>query len=244
MEHIRTDRAAPAHATPTVEAATADWQADLENDPEMRSALERQLVALLGNASDIASVSPEMLFALLQTRARDLDGQISSIMLGMNERTQRAEAIGERLSEMRNVQTFLQPHTNSDGNVRLDDQLDQSGFYSLARAAGMSDSEARAAWSSMTADSAGTHVRLDAAINLVMPATVGGDAMSSRLSTRQGMDNEIDNLNQDLQDCNRGNELLMIKLQSLMDQRKQAFGTTTNLIKSGGETLDQIGRNL
>lgn len=242
MEPVRGDRAAPSHEDPSVRETMDSWREALENDPDMRSELERELVGLLGNAGDIASVSPDMLYALLQTRVRDLDGQISSIMLGMNERTQRAEDIGRQLSQMRNVQTFLQPHTNPDGNVRMDDQLDQTGFYSLCRAAGMSDADAVAAWTALTEASGGTNVRLDAAINTVLPSD-GGDPMSVRLSTRQGVDNEIDNLNQDLQDCNRGNELLMIKLQSLMDQRKNVFATTSSMIKGTFDTLQQINGN-
>jgi hypothetical protein len=230
--------------TPTVSGAAADWRASLENDPRMRDELEQQMIALLGPAADIQSVSPEMLLALLQNRARDLDGQINSIMLGMNDRTQRAEQIGERLSEMRNVQTFLQPYTNSDGNVRRDDRLDQGQFYSLCRAAGLSEDEARTAWTALTAESSATTVELDTAIDHLFPTSDGGEPMSSRLSTRQGMDNEIDNLNQDLQDCNRGNELLMIKLQTLMDQRKQSFETTSNLLKIGGDTLERITGNI
>lgn len=212
----------------TVADAQARWEASLEEDPGMRAELDQRLVDLLGNAADIQSVSPEMLLALLQTRMRDLDGQIGSIMLGLNERTQRAEQIGQRLSEMRNVQTFLQPHMNSDGNVRMDDPLDQEGFYALCRAAGLSDAEAQSAWAGLTGPSAGTTVRLDAAIDHVMPAAEGAAPMSARLATRQGIDNEVDNLNQDLQDCNRGNELLMIKLQTLMDLRKESITQFSN----------------
>ncbi|MFO0708646.1 MAG: hypothetical protein U0353_02345 [Sandaracinus sp.] len=207
--------------------------------------MEQRLIGLLGAAGDMSSVSPEMLLALLQNRMRDMDGQINTIMLGLNERTQRAEQIGERLSEMRNVQTFLQPHTNSDGTVRMDDPIDQDGFYALCRAAGLSDDEARAAWAAATADG-GLTVRLDRAIDTVMPATEGMPSVSSRLSTRQGCDNEIDNLNQDLQDCNRGNELLMIKMQTLMDQRKQCVELTSNMLNVNNQTLqiplDHIGR--
>ncbi len=229
------------HASSPDESRTiadeAAHEASLRRDPEMREATEQRLLGLRGAACDMSSVSPEMLLALLQNRMRDMDGQINSIMLGLNERTQRAEQIGEQLSEMRNVQTFLQPHTNSDGAVRMDGPIDQYGFYALCRAAGLSDDEARAAWATATADG-GLTVRLDRAIDTVMPTTEGTRPMSSRLATRVGGDNEIDNLNQALQDGNRGNELLTIKLQTVMDQRKQALELTSNMLNVINQTLD------
>lgn len=242
MRTEASDRASSSARPPTVEDLHEEWEVGLDRDPAMREALEQRLVDLLGAASDISSVSPEMMLVLLQNRMRDMDGQINTIMNGLNDRTQRAEQIGQRLSEMRNVQTFLQPHMDSDGNVVMDHPLDQDGFFALCRAAGLSDDEAGGLWASIATSPEITSVRLDSAINMVMPGC--DPPMSERLASRMGIDNEIDNLNQDLQDCNRGNELLMIKLQTCMDQRKQALELASNCMNNLSQMLDTPIRHI
>jgi hypothetical protein len=83
------------------------------------------------------------------------------------------------------------------------------------------------------------------------------DALRGQLTqfdaTTRNADNEIDKAElKDLADAvtnvqsdlNRGGELDMIKMQSLMSARQQAVGLTTNMLQTLGQTLNQIVQNM
>ena len=234
------------HTRETAEdEAMVAWLAELENRPEMRSELERSLVGMLGAAGDIAAVSPQMLLTLLQNRMRDLDGQVSNIMNGLNERTQEAERISQELSRLRSVQTILSGRADDDGNIQMDGAgMTQTQFYEFCRAAGIDAEHAQAMWAEHASEGEVGVINLAEAIDLVLPADEGARPMSERLRSRQGIDNELDNLNQSLQDANRGTELIMIKLNTLMDQRKQQLELTSNMLNVMSDTMDRIGGNI
>ena len=238
-------RGAAAGRAPTEDAATAAWLAELSNRPEMRSELERSLIGMLGAAGDIAAVSPQMLLALLQNRMRDLDGQVSTIMNGLNERTQEAERISQDLSQLRSVQTVLNGRADDDGNIEMDGAgMSQDQFYELCRAAGVDADDAQAMWAEHATPGEPGVINMATAVDVVLPVEPGERPMSERLSSRGGIDNEIDNRNLALQDANRGTELVMIKLNTLMDQRKQQLELTSNMLNVMSDTLDRIGGNI
>ena len=235
-----------AHAREGAEdEAMVSWLASLERRPEMRSELERSLVSMLGAAGDMSAVSPQMLLSLLQNRMRDLDGQVSTIMNGLNERTQQAEGISQDLSRLRSVQTILNGRADGDGNIQMEGAgMSQSQFYEFCRAAGLDADEAQAIWAEHASRGEVGVINMTTAIDTVFPVDEGARPMSERLSSREGIDTEIDNLNQSLQDANRGTELIMIKLNTLMDQRKQQLELTSNMLNVMSDTIDRIGGNI
>jgi hypothetical protein len=73
--------------------------------------------------------------------------------------------------------------------------------------------------------------------------TVGGQSMAG-VTNREGLQLRADTLGEQIRECNSGNEQLMIKLQSAMQQRTQIVQMATNMLKAGDEARDAVVGNL
>lgn len=165
-------------------------------------------------ASD--GMGPEAVVALMQIRLRDLDGQIAQLTNDMNRRTREAEALGERLQEQRALQQEA-------------DLLGRGEH--------------------------GEYVRRDEPPEGWVPPRDGvtwddyQNALLERLrsegiTNRDAMQRRIDATNEELRQLSSGNEMRMVRLQSLMQQRTSVIQAGSNMLKALDEATDAVVANL
>jgi hypothetical protein len=182
---------------------------------ELRAdAHEAEIEALVSSGA----VTPELLLQLAQNRLQDLDGQIRDVMAKMNERTELARSTSERLSMLRDAMSAMSSRYDSNGNFGGNPLTDTVVF----RGETMTVNELANRLHQSGVDSAGA-------------ASIGG---------RANLQNLIDAAGDELREINSGNELLMISLQSTMQQRTAIISSTTNLLKAIDEGNDAVVANL
>ncbi len=205
------------------EAALEEAEAAFE--AAFEAAAARTAAASVASAldgADIAGmggglVTPEMILAIARRRINDLDEQVTTIMDELNSRTAAARVISDHLGELRNISTVLEPHFDTSGNLDLD--------------------------ATVTVEGGGTQT-----VRQYLESLVYGGVLTleeaNAVTSRQGMQNLIDDANESLRDVNSGNEMLMIQLQSTMQARTSVVQTATNLLKTIDEASDSIVGNL
>jgi hypothetical protein len=186
---------------------------------------------------DVTAMSDESIIMLLTTRLRDVDSQIGSITQTLQQQTARAQSLGQEAQRLNALRGLLgnEPYMDpTSGNLRGDYALSQEEIASIAETIGVSP------------ESVGLDADGNGAVNLsdvMLHITIGGRSLHG-VSNREGFQLRADSLGEQIRDCNSGNEQLMIKLQSAMQQRTQIVQMATNMLKAGDEARDAVVGNL
>lgn len=178
----------------------------------------RRLRELAGRASAGAGaatgISDASIMALLRHRNRDTTGQITSIMSRMEDRTN----LAERLTEITNQLLELKRLAGT-GELSMGDTASNQAITDAQHALGEFGIRL------------GTGRRSDAEHH---PEVYNADEIDTAMK-------QVEN---ELKQVNQGNDLDMIELQSLMQQRTSDMQLASNLLKAMNESTGTIIGNL
>jgi hypothetical protein len=181
---------------------------------------------------DVQSMSDESILELLRSRLRDVDGQIGTVTRTLQQQTAQAQALGQQAQRLNTLREIVgrEPYMDvSNGNLRLDRPVEDADLRMFETRLGLSP---------------GSLGRETLSLGEVMGRlTIGGQSMAG-VTNREGLQLRADTLGEQIRECNSGNEQLMIKLQSAMQQRTQIVQMATNMLKAGDEARDAVVGNL
>lgn len=212
-----------------------------------RSELERLLADLAAGRID-----PSVVLAMCESRLSDLNGQLAEKMRLISDATTEANAIGAEMLALREAQRFMDLHKAADGSFRLADVAEPGRRMTEAEWAAHID--ARVAAGDILEGERAFQIAAynpDTAPWAVEPLTVRDYLRREGLDVvMEGMDNvadlatAIDTADERLRVANSGNEMLMVKLQALMQARTAVIQMTTNMLKAMDESVDSVVGNL
>jgi chaperonin cofactor prefoldin len=181
---------------------------------------------------DVQSMSDESILELLRSRLRDVDGQIGTVTRTLQQQTAQAQALGQQAQRLNTLREIVgrEPYMDvSNGNLRLDRPVEDADLRMFETRIGLSH---------------GSLGHETLSLGEVMGRlTIGGQSMAG-VTNREGLQLRADTLGEQIRECNSGNEQLMIKLQSAMQQRTQIVQMATNMLKAGDEARDAVVGNL
>lgn len=181
---------------------------------------------------DPSAMTDEAIIDLLRSRLRDVDGQIGNITRTLQQQTTQAQALGLQAQRLNTLREIIghEPYMDvANGNLRLDRPIEGDDLRMFEERLGMRPG------------SLGTETL---SLGEVMSRiTIGGQPMSG-VTNREGLQLRADTLGEKIRECNSGNEQLMIKLQSAMQQRTQIVQMATNMLKAADEARDAVVGNL
>ncbi|MFN7701970.1 MAG: hypothetical protein ACK6CU_14435 [Deltaproteobacteria bacterium] len=181
---------------------------------------------------DVQSMSDESILELLRSRLRDVDGQIGTVTRTLQQQTAQAQALGQQAQRLNTLREIVgrEPYMDvSNGNLRLDRPVEDADLRMFETRLGLSP---------------GSLGHETLSLGEVMGRlTIGGQSMAG-VTNREGLQLRADTLGEQIRECNSGNEQLMIKLQSAMQQRTQIVQMATNMLKAGDEARDAVVGNL
>ncbi len=178
-------------------------------------------------------MTPAFILWFAQSHLRDMDRQIRETMLDIQGTHSRAEAIGEEIKALRELDTLLREddHAYSDGRINMD-HLNDNESWELRRDLGLSrhrddDASMRAEFRELLRSEYGIEI-----------------ANSDTDFDLTTIKNRIDNLTEEQKRINAGNEMKMMGLQNAMQQRSQVLQAASNFLASIGDSADTIIGNL
>lgn len=181
----------------------------------------------IGSLLNQFGFSPELVLFIANKRMNDIDGQVRASMAELDETASESEAVGEKIAALREVQehlaaakkegVYVDPVAHDKVHNFIDTGTEKVGAREFLEARGV-------VLEKDVKTSMGPHGRRS-----VQSETV--DAAIKKLEEKQ-------------QEINTGNELRMVKLQSLMQQRTQILTLATNLLQKLDEGTQSIVRNL
>jgi hypothetical protein len=181
---------------------------------------------------DVTAMSDESIIELMRSRLRDVDGQIGTITQTLQQQTAQAQALGQQAARLNTLREIVgrEPYMDaSNGNLRLDGAVTEADLRMFESRLGLR---------------AGSLGHETLSLGEVMGRlTIGGQSMAG-VTNREGLQLRADTLGEQIRECNSGNEQLMIKLQSAMQQRTQIVQMATNMLKAGDEARDAVVGNL
>lgn len=185
---------------------------------------EQDLLASLGRAG--VALTPGAIIALLMTRLNDVDGQIDGMMKEIETNTARSEAVQRTVQGLQNLKTAMAAE-NGDPNEQVDIDGDGSaGSVVVVNFEGR-DYTVR---------------ELVSALELNEELPYGGD--NGDTLTGSAVDALIQSLSSRARSMNSNNEVLMVQMQSAMQQRTQAVTMSTNCIKSLNDAASGVVANI
>ncbi len=161
-----------------------------------------------------ASVTPESIMGLLQNQVSNIDAQIQGITSEIDRRTELARELGDRNAALAALRDAL-------AALPGDDAVVVDGL--LVNGVPLKE-----------------FLDNNGLVGEVHFTREGGQATISKSS----VDTLIARTSEQQREANSGNELDMIRLQSVMQQRSQAITMASNMIKSIHDTLKSIVSNL
>lgn len=212
------------------------WADDVPAVAEARedAEIDRLLAELRAGA-----VEPDMLLALCARRLDDLDQQIGELTTALQARTTRAEELGRELARMRETEMRFNEFENADGTYRTAHLADatEATIREWMTEWGFSEEEILARIEEMRPRMAET---VDG-FNLEDWRRITGNEHLLRTSD---FDEAIAAIDGEMKRLNADNEMLMMKLQSAMQQRTSMVQMTTNMLKAIDEGVDAVVGNL
>jgi hypothetical protein len=209
-------------------------------------------------------LTPEVIIALAQRNLQEMDGQIGNIVRIIEDKRGEADRRGREMNALRDFIEDLRASghvTDSDGTIRMNemDDGDAAGF--------------RAAIGLTTREELLRHVGDNATLRAKIEALPDGpvanfddtfDDQEVEALFRQAVEDrygieipagsnsfnidvfetELDTLTEEQRLLNSENEMLMVQLQSRMQQRTQIIQLGSNMLKSIDEGLDAIIGNM
>lgn len=201
-----------------LETATEDVGGFL---PELLDGMCRDIAsAQFGRSLRMQGISPEMILTMLRMRLRDLDMQVINVTRDIERATNEAERLGGEISELRALQQELEWVRDRDGNYNFPESVVP------APPDGWQDA----------------HPGQDYGRWL--------HALKSRLDALgvgrrdEALQRRIDGLGEQQRQVNSGNEMRMVQMQSLMQQRTSMIQLGSNLLKAIDEATDSVVGNL
>ncbi len=200
-------------------------------EPSLRAYLDH--VTLYGSSPIEPGLSDEAILDLLRTRMRDVDGQVNEITRALQDRTAEAQRLGQEAQRLNTIREYLSREPLMDvgsGQLRLDE--------ATLSPAQLRDLEARLGMRSGAFGDAPESVR-----NVLCAVTINGQSLDG-VTNRDQFQQRADNLSEAIRQTNSGNEQLMVKLQSSMQQRTQTVQMCTNMLKALDDARDAVVGNL
>lgn len=206
--------------------STVGIEADPERSAMTEHALDRAVATAAGRrefddfmASLPVSLSPSMIFAMLQKRMSSLDSQIDTRIGEISDRQMQLEKLNGDVAMLLAVKS----QAESGGKIWNDAAVTHNG-----------ETKPASVWLA------------EAGI------TIGGTRVNDSDDPNNGrtwhtvesFTNAVDSLQASIKQLNQGNELRMMDIQSLMQQRSSEISLATNMLKSVQEGTDAIVRNM
>ena len=157
-----------------------------------------------------------MILHMVRRRLRDLDTQISGATDELEQNTNRAEL----LARQQQVLTAIRGSVGNDGVIDPQDTFDIEGRMITIG----NETKLASAWLESVGLNPTDFPR-------------GG-------TTLQDLDARIDNIKTAAGRANSGNEMIMLRIQTLTQQRSQVIQLGTSLIKKLDESANSIARNI
>ena len=173
--------------------------------------------------SGLSGVSPEGIILMLQQRMKDVDTQIFATTARLESNTNKAQEISRQLETL-----YALREQASEGGSTKTIKMDDSAAASLVTV------------NDVTASAGDTLVNADLIGELSTRTDGDGDVCYHK----SDIDDLINKKKQEIQTVNSGNELGMVELQNLMQQRSQVISLGTNLLKTLNETQSNIISNM
>lgn len=174
-------------------------------------------------ASEFGYLTPDMLLDYCRAKVRGLDEQIQRAFLKQQDRNRLSQALSGLMDQL----SAFREHGIKDSDKASKDAV--NGAYDRAIAAAGPNTEL------------GTKLRAEKdAFNRTAGGTETKNAKESAAVSAEEMKAFSDTIQRAQSDANHEGELEMIKLQSLMSQRQQAFQLITNMVAALGETAKGI----
>lgn len=189
------------------------------------------LSAIDASSEDIAGLTDEAILDLLRSRLRDVDGQVNDITRTLQSRTQEAQRLGQEAQRLNVIREYIarDPFMEANGNLKLNENLSPIQLRELESRLGLPE---------------GHYGDGPANVRSVLAATeINGVSLSS-ITTRDTFATRAENVSEAIRQANSGNEQLMVKLQSSMQQRTQTVQMCTNMLKSLNDAQSSIVGNL
>lgn len=165
----------------------------------------------------IFQLTPESILQMLQIRLGDLDEQIETTTSALQNNATTAQSLSRDIQLRREIVSAARAvTTETDGNLRWDDFNDDAG-------GGVAPRE-----------------HLEGLFEQVGMQR-GGRGVEPNMKI---IEDQMQRLEDQLRTVNSGNEMLMVSLQSTMQQRTSAVQMATNMLKSIDESTDSIVGNL
>lgn len=162
------------------------------------------------------SLNPEMVLHMVRRRLRDLDSQISGATDQLEQNTQRAEL----LTKQQQVLTAIRGAAASEGKIQPDQEFDIDG---------------------MMIEIDGTEMLASAWLERVGLDPTKYPRSGTKIAD---LESRIENIKSLAGRANSGNEMLMLQIQTLTQQRSQVIQLGTSLIKKIDDSSMAIARNV
>ncbi|MCS6856384.1 MAG: hypothetical protein NZM37_01610 [Sandaracinaceae bacterium] len=177
-------------------------------------------------------ISDDTIIALLRNQMKEVDSQISDLTRQLFSASNEAKRLAQEAQKLNAIREFLsrEPYMNTgNGELRLDASIEPAALRNLENRLGLSPCSLGAG---------PIQVR-----ELLERVQINGENLAG-ITHREGLQLRAEGLSEKLRECNAGNELGMIRLQSLMQQRTQLVQLASNTLKALDEGRDLVVGNL
>ncbi|MFK8000145.1 MAG: hypothetical protein AB8H86_11155 [Polyangiales bacterium] len=222
----------------------------------------------------IAALTPGSIMLLLRRRMSDMDGQIDSIMGEIESNTAQSEKIQEQVEAMTAIKAAManqQPEGDDPvalGNIDVTWKGEDMSAADLLNRMGIDIERERAEGNPSQAVLQERLEGVDEAIaaiealeegnvwrtqlpdlraeraGLVRHHAHAGNAYQSDTVTGTSLSASIDRMQSEGRRMNSGNEVLMVRMQSAMQQRSQSVTMATQMLKSINDSSNSIAQNI
>ncbi|MFT5357468.1 MAG: hypothetical protein ACI9KE_004705 [Polyangiales bacterium] len=204
-------------------------------------------------SAGITALTPSAIMHLLRRRMSDMDGQIDSIIGEIEFNTGLSETIQEQVRGLTAIKAAM-ANQQPDGDVavklgavRVEWEGAEMGADELINLLGISGSvgalrsDENKSIENLEGRAAGGSERQFArqALELGQDATFSTDTV-----TGSSFQSSIDRLQSEGRSMNSGNEVLMVRMQSAMQQRSQSVTMATQMLKSINDSSNSIAQNI
>ncbi|MEZ4255401.1 MAG: hypothetical protein R3A78_06745 [Polyangiales bacterium] len=182
-------------------------------------------------AMNSAGVSIDVILYMLQKRMADVDGQISDAMHALEDRTNRSNEISKQIEVLQQMQ--VKGKAGSTKQITIDASLKSAETLTI-------DGKKMSPLDAMK------EVGLDQDDFTLKQRTeiVDGKVVKLHAITMGQLETMVTKKREEITQINSGNELDMVRLQTLMQQRTQILTLGSNLLKSLNEAQESIIRNI
>jgi hypothetical protein len=183
--------------------------------------------------SSVTGMSPEYIMMRCRSQLQEMDRQARQSMQYVDDQSRKAEALGREIQELRDLESLMRD-SEATGDDGFDiDQLKEDKCAQLAEFLGIED-----ATSYSPED-------ITAEFGRIMRERFGiePDGHDGHFDLN-ALKNEIDNRIESQRRLNAGNEMLMMNLQNLMQQRSQALQAGSNFLASVHDATKTIVGNI